>query len=101
MISLKEAKEWSLAAITVDTKVCARPALVSHICLTASSGGSATVLVYNGQNDGGKLTLALSALTSTHFNDDFDIPIYFPHGIYVDIGSNVTLFVIQYKILGS
>lgn len=99
MVTLLEAKEWSVAPITVDTKVCARPCLVKHICLTASSGGSATALVYSGQNDGGILTLALSALTSTHFNDDFEIPMYFPHGLYVDIGSNVTLFVVQYKIV--
>lgn len=101
MVALCKCKEWIIAPIIVDTKVCARPCLVKHICLTASSGGAATALVYNGQNTGGILTLALSALTSTHFNDDFEIPIHFAHGLYVDIGSNVTLFVVQYKIVES
>jgi len=96
-VDLKKAKDWTTAAITVSQLLSINPCFVKHICLTANTGGAATALIYDGEGANAELKLALSCLTSTHFEDDFEIPIYFQRGIYVAVGSNTTLFVIQYK----
>jgi len=93
----KEWKEWITRSLTIDEMVNLGPSFVKHICIVASTGGAATTLVYDGIDTNGKLTLALSAIASTHFSDQFSIPVFFSNGIFVDIGSNVTLFVIQFK----
>ena len=92
-----EAKKWITASLTADELLSIHPCLVKHICLVANTTGASTALVYDGESTTGKLKLALSCITSTHFSDDFDTPVYFHRGIYVDVGANCTLFVIQYK----
>lgn len=94
----KDWKEWITKSITASELLNLGACWVGHICLTASAGGAATALVYNSQDASGELKLALSAITSAHFDDDFVVPIFFDKGLYVTIGNNVTLFVIQYKL---
>ena len=97
MISEAEAKSWTIAHLTADQLVSKKACFVKHVSMTTNDGGASTVLVYDGWSTSGKLKLSLSALTSTFFVDEYEIPIYFSNGIYVDVGDNMSLFNIQFK----
>lgn len=93
----EECKRWTHLPLTADQLVSKVPTFVKHVCLTAGTGGAATALVYNGVDVSGELKIALSAIASTHFEDTYETPICFDKGIYIDVGSNVTLFTIQFR----
>lgn len=93
----KDWAEWITRNISINQILCPSPCFVTHICLSSTTGGVSTTSVYNGVDANAELKLYLAALQSTHFTDDFSIPVYFDKGLYVALGSNVASFVIQYR----
>lgn len=93
----KDWMDWITINITVDQILCKGPCFIKHICLSAGTGGAATTGVHDGIDANARRGLYLTAITSAHFTDDFSIPVYFSKGLFVDIGSNVASFVIQYR----
>lgn len=83
--------------LTVDNIVSGRPCRLLSVVLTASSGGAATVVLYDEQSAvAGREVIAASAVTSDTVQVEFD-GLELTRGLYVDVGSNVTGVTIEWE----
>lgn len=95
----KEQNDYVWKNVTSSLCLSKEPVEIVHICLTSDSTGPTTVNIRNGVDAGGAVCLAMAAIGSTHFSDDFHIPIKLDLGLYVETGLHVEACLIQYRIL--
>jgi hypothetical protein len=96
MIS-NDPKDWTLKAMTADALLSKVPVFVKGVCMQASSSGNATVAIYNGVDTSGEKLMAVHSQQYGQCGKEYEIPVYFNRGLYIDIGNNVALFTIQYQ----
>lgn len=89
-------KETQIERITADGQAFPRAAFLYAAHLTASTGGAATAVIRDGHATTADAKIDLAALTSSKDNRNFDPPIYFKKGIYVDVGENVTSVIVNF-----
>ena len=83
--------------VTTDQVVKTTPGDVYSVTLTAGAGGAATVTIRDGHNTGADAVLVVGSVASQTTQVLFMVPIPTTKGIYVDVGSNVTGVLIQYR----
>ena len=83
--------------VTENAVVLARPCSLCFISITAGSGGPATAIVRNGSDGNAEAILDLGAPTSSMAHGEFQRPLYFSRGIFLEVGSNVTSVLVQVK----
>jgi len=83
-------------AVGVDSRVLYPAATYHGGVLLATSGGTATVAVYDGIDANGDLIDYFSAGASGRDRSWLDDGIVLRRGLYVDIGSNVSAFTAFY-----
>jgi hypothetical protein len=93
-----ESKEYSWAWVTADMKLTDQTAeLVSaHLVVSAASTDSA---IYNGADTNGDKILALASAAVTTLPITPPVPIYCSKGLFVDVGTNVTGILVQWRNL--
>jgi hypothetical protein len=89
-------KETDFDRTDADKKICNGPAYLYAAHLTATAGGAATAVIRDGQDTSGEIKLDLAALTSSKDNRNFDPPVYFKKGIYIDVGDHVTSVIVHF-----
>jgi hypothetical protein len=89
-------KETQTQRLTTDGEAYQHGAFLYAAHLTASTVGVATAVIRDGHNTDGEIKVDLAALTSSKDNRNFDPPIYFKKGIYVDVGDNVTSVIVHF-----
>ena len=82
--------------VTQDKRVLDPAALYSGGLLLATAGGASTVAVYDGIDATGDLIDYFSVVASAHERHPPDNGIPLKRGLYVDLGDNVSSFVIYY-----
>lgn len=98
-MQVDEAKEYSWKWITGDE-------LLSHgrceLCLIVltSSDGNGDVTLYDGENTNGRQICKFEGLANRSVPFGFHHHIYCRRGLYIDVGSNVTGLLVQWKELG-
>ena len=80
----------------VDKKVCNRPCFLYAAHLTGSAGAVATAIIRDGHDTGGEAVVYLAAVTSGNDIRNFDPPIYFKKGLYIDVVSNATSVLVHF-----
>lgn len=89
-------KELEHDRATADKKSCNRPCFLYAAHLTAGTGGAATAVIRDGHDSNGEIKVDLAALTSSKDNRNFDPPVYFKKGLYLDVGDNVTSVIVHF-----
>ena len=87
-------------AVGADSRPLRPPNIYHGGILVATSGGAATVTVYDGNDTGGTLIDRYSVAASQHEIHALETGIALRVGLYVDIGSNVSSFTINYRERG-
>ena len=83
-------------ALTADQLVNEGPTLVTGYELNVSTDGG-DVTVYDGlETLSGTKVWQIQGLASDNKSRDLHTPVLFNNGLFVDVGSNVTLFTIHY-----
>ena len=85
-------RQW----VTVDTLLCARECELLFAYMVPSAA-TADVTLYNGDNNTGELIATLKSAVVTGHKFKPPVPVYFPKGLFVDIGSNVTGVFIMWR----
>lgn len=83
-------------AVVADRRVVQGPGAYYGGVLVATSGGAATVDVYDGDSTSGELIASFSAAASGRNVDRPPIGIHFERYLYVDLGDNVSKFTVFY-----
>ena len=83
--------------IEADKRVSLPASLYFGGLLLATSGGAATVAVYAGLDTSGDLIDYFSAAASARDRNYLPIGIPLRHGLYVDVSSNVSSFVVFFS----
>lgn len=93
-----ESKEYSWAWVTADMKLTDQTAeLVSaHLVVSAASTDSA---IYNGADTSGQKILPMASQSVTNLPFNPPVPIFCEKGIFVDVGTNVTGILVQWRNL--
>lgn len=81
---------------TTDKKAYNRSCFLHAAHLTAATGGVATAVIRDGHDSGGEIKVDLAALTSSKDNRNFDPPLYFKKGLFIDVGDNVTSVIVHF-----
>ena len=84
-------------AVGVDSRVLYPAATYHGGVLLATSGGTATVAVYDGLDTSGDLIAYFSAAASARDPSYLPIGIPLRHGLYVDVSTNVSSFVVFFS----
>lgn len=87
---LNTAKELQFERLTIDGVVCQGPAVLFNADLVGAAGGASTAIVFDGNSTAGRVMINLAAVTSTADRAPYNQGLFFPRGIYVDVGANVT-----------
>ena len=93
----KEWKDWITESIIADRLLYSGPCFVKYVSLQSGSTGTGIVVIYDGHDTTGKIKYRFFVDVKNLKSVNFSIPIYYDKGLYVDIGTNVLLFTIQYK----
>jgi hypothetical protein len=83
--------------VTADRQLVDQVAVYHGGHLLASSGGAATVDIYDGLDTDGDLIDSFRAATSTPDSSLLEPGIAIRRGLYVNLGDNVTSFVLFYE----
>jgi hypothetical protein len=89
-------KETETDRTAADKKVCNGPAYLYAAHLTANATGASTAVIRDGHDANGDIKVDLAALTSSKDNRNFDPPIFFKKGIFIDVGDNVTSVIVHF-----
>ncbi len=87
---IEKVKDLSFIMVTGDGVISNGPAVLFNADLVADTGGASTAIVYDGNSTAGSKRINLAALTSSTDRVQYNEGLYFPRGIYVDVGSNAT-----------
>lgn len=93
---IQHGKKFRVESVNTSQLLSKRPAFVSHFCLAATAGGSSTIALRNGQDVNAPVKMFMTAIASTHFGDNFEIPAYFDKGLYIECGANVAWATVQF-----
>lgn len=85
------------AHVQVDRSLAQRAAVYHGGVILATSGGTATVNIYDGLDTTGELIDSFSVAASTPDTHVFDRGVALQVGLYIDIGSNVSAFTAYYE----
>jgi hypothetical protein len=96
MDKLVSAAISEVRVLTASDLVCAEPAYICCLIITANASGVATANIYDGFSTAGKLLLPMASLQYFMNNVNFIVPIYCSNGIYVEVGSNVQGITVHY-----
>lgn len=88
---------FSHARVKVDRQVSQRAAVYHGACLKATSGGTATVDVYDGIDASGDPIDTFRAGASDHDIHVLEKGLSLRYGLYVDLGSNVDFYTVYYE----
>lgn len=88
-------KDWEMIKVTADGQEVKGPCLLKSIQVRSGSGGVGVATLYDGSSASGKDVVCITAATSRCSRNDYDMPVYFPKGIYVDLGTNAEFVRIQ------
>jgi len=94
-----DSKECSWKWITADELLSHGACELISIAQT-SSDDTSDATFYDGEDTNGKTILKLEALANRTAFAKFNVPIYCRRGLYVDVGSNVTGILVQWRELG-
>jgi len=89
-------KSLTYDVTAADKKISGRPCFLYAAHLAAGSGGAATAIIRDGTETSADAVITLAALTSSIDVRNFDPPLYFKKGLYVDVGSNVTSVLVSF-----
>ncbi len=90
------ARLTSCVRVTGDQRLISRPSFLFSLVITSDGGGEADGAIYDGANTKGTFRFDLYCVDEAQQQLSFDPPVYMPHGIYVDVGSNVESIVVQF-----
>lgn len=82
--------------VTADKRVCNGPCFLYAAQMVGGTGGASTAVIRDGHDTGGDARIDLAAATSSNDPRNFDPPLYFKKGLFVDVGSNVTSVLVQF-----
>jgi len=83
--------------VAADSLVSPEPCFLFSVCLAANSSGVSTAVIRNGHNTDADIVIDLACLASTVNDRNFDPPLLFTKGLYVDVGANVTSVLVRYS----
>ena len=93
-----ESKKYSWKWLTADELLSHGPCELVFAMLTSASA-AATATLYNGENTTGQVIVVLEA--TTNISQQIHVPqgIYCERGLYVDVDSNATGILVQWREL--
>ncbi len=80
---------------TETARLWKTPCFVHHAQITAALGGSGSATIFDGDTEDGEPILDLITPTASMGQATFKKPVYFKHGVFVEIGANVTSVFLQ------
>lgn len=89
-------KRLEYVETAVDKKACNRPCFLYAAHLTGSAGAVATAIIRDGHDTGGEAVVHLAAVTSDNDTRNYDPPLYFKKGLYIDVVSNATSVLVHF-----
>lgn len=89
-------RPYSHTAVQADKQAVKRGGVYHGGILLASSGGTATVAIYDGLSAAGELIDYFSCAASTYDRHSFGKGVDVREGVFVDIGDNVSAFTLYY-----
>ena len=92
----RERKPFAHSQVQVDRQLVQRAAVYHGGLLLATGDGAATVAVYDGVDTSGELIDYFSVAASTPQVRVFERGITLARGLYLDVGSNVSVFTAYY-----
>jgi hypothetical protein len=94
----RESKDYSWEFVRADKVLEKGPCELVYACMVPS-GTSATCDIYTGTDTTGKFLIGFVAAVMLTWEFRPMVPIYCNNGIYVDIGSDVTGVLVQWRKL--
>jgi hypothetical protein len=91
-------KDYSWAWVTADRKLTDRESelVAAYLVCSAASTGS---VIYDGSDTGGDKVIGLEGALAITWGFTPPVPIYCRKGIFVDVGTNVTGILVQWRNL--
>ena len=86
--------------ISADALVAKGPGFLYTIKMVVNSTDVGTSVVYDGYGTVGKKLFDLGAVKSSEVKNDYNPPLYFEQGLYIDVGSNITSISGQFVLTG-
>lgn len=84
----EDPKDWEIVKRSADGIVCAKPCYVRSLQVRSGSGGIGSATLYDGQGASGEEVICITAATSRCARNDYNTPVYFSRGVYVDLSTN-------------
>lgn len=82
--------------VEADSLITPDHAFIFALGIASNGSGEADAIVYDGHDASGGFHIHLYCVDEAMDWIVFNTPMYFNHGIYVDIGTNVDQVVVQY-----
>ncbi|OGO08509.1 MAG: hypothetical protein A2Y61_04000 [Chloroflexi bacterium RBG_13_60_13] len=95
----RERKPFAHSRVFADKQVIQRAGVYHGGLLLATGDGASTVAVYDGVDTSGELIDSFSVAASTPQVRVFERGIALARGLYVDLGSNVSVFAAYYDVV--
>ena len=91
-------KDYSWEFVIDDKKLSDGPCelLYANLVVSAATGSA---VIYNGKNASGHEVAPLVSAVVTNLQFTPSVPVYCENGLYVDVGSNVTGVLVQWREL--
>ena len=96
MESTKYKWQW----ITLDTLLSTGPCELIFAELVPDAAGTATAVIYDGQNTSGDIVISFRGNGGYHTPFKPKKPVYCRKGLYVDITANIRGIFVQWRYLG-
>ena len=89
-------KEIEIVRTAIDVRACQRPCFLFSAALAAKEAGTSTAVLRDGHDENAGAVIDLTAVLSTVDLRNYDPPVHFKRGLFIDVGSNVTSVVVQF-----
>ena len=93
---LQLAEETTVARVTADRELSSRAAYVFSVTISSNGSGESDAVLRDGVDATGEIVLDLYCADEEQGQLNFDPPIFFRKGIFVDYGTNVESVVVQF-----
>lgn len=93
------AEKVSRMYLTSDGKVSDKRSLLLGMVLATSNAAAQTIVIKDGESENAETVLTLVVPATSSFKVEFEKPVFFQKGIYIDLGTNCycTIFFINAK----
>jgi len=90
------ARQTSVARATADLILSSRAAYVFSVTISSNGSGESDAVLRDGVDATGEIVLDLYCADEEQHQLEFNVPVYFRKGIFVDYGTNVQSVVVQF-----